>query len=38
MKTFLLLCALLAATSLSACGQRVYPSNPEGKLIPSQAY
>jgi predicted small lipoprotein YifL len=29
---------LLAALSLSACGQRVDPKYPEGKTIPSTSY
>lgn len=39
MKTLSLLLALaLIATTLSACGQRVYPRDPAGKINDSNAY
>lgn len=39
-KTTLLLAALVVgiAFSLSACGQRVAPQPPEGKVVPSNQY
>jgi len=39
MKQLLLLALVFAAVvSLTACGQRVRPADPDGKTIPSLAY